>query len=275
MLPKSTTTAVCLCVAITALGAPAFAQSQSDPSAQAKPAPKRVAISAKEMSSKRLDHAHPVYPTLARENHIQGSVVVNAIISTTGEVSETKIISSPDFDKVETLKSHRKILEKSLKQTQILIETLDKTITHLRGKEFMNLDEIFHGFDAEKQKYYEDFLADSGVSQEVINSSKNDIKNWTKAQWMETKLVGDQIHSELVAAIKNHLSPASPEVQTIIKKHYQLTKKLWTPNRETYIGLSQLYASHPDFVKFYDDIHPELLKFLMEAMRIFAENELA
>lgn len=186
-----------------------------------------------------------------------------------------RIISSPDFDKLKTLESHRKILEKNLDQTKKLIETVDKTIAHLRGKKPMKLEDIFHGFDAEKQKLYENFLIESGVSRDVINKVDDKVKNWTKDQWMENKREADIIHDKLVEAINKHLSPSSPEVQKIINKHYQMTNIFWTPTRETYIGLSQLYASHPDFVNFYDGLHPKLLKFLMEAMKIFAERELS
>lgn len=185
-----------------------------------------------------------------------------------------RIISSADFDKVTALESHKKILEKNLNQTKQLIETVDKTIAHLRGNEIMKLEEIFEGFNAEKQKLYEDFLVDSGVDHSLMEESKNKTKNWTKEQWVEYKRDGDKIHTELVEAINDHFLPSSPEVQKIIKTHYQLVRKIWSPTKETYIGLSHLYASHPDFVKFYDDIHPKLLKFLMEAMKVFAENNL-
>jgi DNA-binding transcriptional MerR regulator len=186
-----------------------------------------------------------------------------------------RIISSHDFDKVKALESHKKILENNLDQTKQLIKTIDKTIAHLRGNETMKLEDVFHGFNAEKQKLYEDFLVNSGVDLKMINGTKDKVKIWTKEQWMENKREADQIHAELVQAINNRLSPSSSEVQKIIKKHYQMTSQFWKPTRETYIGLSQFYTSHPDFVKFYDDIHPKLLKFLMEAMKIFAENELS
>lgn len=186
-----------------------------------------------------------------------------------------RIILSPDFDKVTTLESHKKVLENNLDRTKGLIETIDKTISHLKGKQTMKLEEVFHGFNAEKQKMYEDFLVDYGVDQEVIDKSKDKVKTWSKEQWMENKREADQIHNELVLAITRKLEPDSPEVQKIIKKHYEMTKIFWTPNRESYIGLSELYCSHPDFVKFYEDIHPKLLKFLMEAMKIFAEKNLS
>jgi len=186
-----------------------------------------------------------------------------------------RVISSPDFDKLKVLESHRKILEEGLNKTKKLLETVDKTIAYLRGEKPMNLEEIFHGFSTEKQKLYENFLVESGVSQDMLNKTKDKTKNWTKEQWMETKRQGDKIHADLVEAINNHLDPSSPEVQKIIKKHYQMTTLFWTPTREGYLGLSQFYCSHPDFVKFYDDIHPKLLKFLMKAMKIFAEKELS
>lgn len=88
-----------------------------------------------------------------------------------------RIISSHDFDKVAALESHRKTLKKTLDQTKTLIETVDKTIAHLRGKEPMKLEDIFHGFNAEKQKLYENFLVDSGVSDVVINQTKDKIKS--------------------------------------------------------------------------------------------------
>lgn len=186
-----------------------------------------------------------------------------------------RIIQSRDFDTIAALESHRKILDESLSQTQKLIETIDKTIAHLRGTEPMKLDDIFEGFSAQKQKFYEDFLVESGVQQEVINKSKAKIKDWTKEQWQVHKQKADKIHEELAAAIDKHLQPSSPEVQKIIKKHYELTTVFWTPTKESYIGLSQFYLSHPDFLKFYEGIHPKLLEFLVAAMKVYAERELS
>lgn len=186
-----------------------------------------------------------------------------------------RIISSQDFDKIATLESHRNILKNNLIQMHKLIETVDKTIEHLRGKQTMKLEDIFHGFTPEKQKIYEDFLIDSGVNAEVINKSKDKTKSWDEKYWRKIKQEGDAIHQELVVAINNKLSPSSPEVQAIIKKHYLFTKNFWTPTKESYIGLGELYSSNEDFVKFYDATHPKLLKFMKEAMKIFAERELS
>jgi hypothetical protein len=51
---------------------------------------------------------------------------------------------------VKALEPHRIILEKNLDQTKTLIETVDKTIAHLRGKKKMKDEELYYGFDSEK-----------------------------------------------------------------------------------------------------------------------------
>ena len=122
---------------------------------------------------------------------------------------------------------------------------------------------------------YEEFLVESGVSEKVINKVRDKVKNWKKEQWLENKKEADTINAELVLAVDKQLDPGSAEVQALIKKHYQMTCQFWTPNRESYIGLSQLYGSHPDFVKYFDNMHPKLLDFLSKAMKIFAEKELS
>ena len=48
----------------------------------------------------------------------------------------------------------------------------------------------------------------------------------------------------------------------------------WKPTKEKYIGLSQLYQT-PEFRKFYEKLHPEILEFIVEAMGILAERELS
>src|SRR5688572_27847019 len=44
-----------------------------------------------------------------------------------------KILGRRDFEKVAALQSHRKVLQQNLSRTRGLIETIDKTIKHLKG----------------------------------------------------------------------------------------------------------------------------------------------
>ncbi len=57
-----------------------------------------------------------------------------------------EILRRADFEKVAALQSHRKVLQKNLARTQTLIETIDKTIQHLKGTKKMKSEEMFLGF---------------------------------------------------------------------------------------------------------------------------------
>jgi DNA-binding transcriptional MerR regulator/quercetin dioxygenase-like cupin family protein len=57
-----------------------------------------------------------------------------------------RILSGRDFEIVAALQSHRKVLQKNLVQTRRLIETVEKTIQHLKGTKKMKSQEMFDGF---------------------------------------------------------------------------------------------------------------------------------
>ncbi len=57
-----------------------------------------------------------------------------------------QILGRADFEKVAALRSHRKVLQKNLTRTHQLIETIDKTIQHLKGTKKMKSKEMFAGF---------------------------------------------------------------------------------------------------------------------------------
>src|SRR5438552_6724643 len=57
-----------------------------------------------------------------------------------------RILGRADFEKIAALKSHRKVLQKDLSRTRRLIETIDKTIQHLKGTKTMKNKEMFAGF---------------------------------------------------------------------------------------------------------------------------------
>jgi DNA-binding transcriptional MerR regulator len=57
-----------------------------------------------------------------------------------------EILSQRKFEKIAALKSHRRVLEKNVTRTGTLIETIDKTIRHLKGTKKMKSEEMFNGF---------------------------------------------------------------------------------------------------------------------------------
>src|ERR1700694_1793362 len=71
-----------------------------------------------------------------------------------------RVLGRADFEKLAALESHRKVLQKNLTRTRTLIETIDKTIEHLKGAKKMKNEEMFVGFSvaAGKDRFGEQII---------------------------------------------------------------------------------------------------------------------
>jgi uncharacterized membrane-anchored protein YjiN (DUF445 family) len=140
----------------------------------------------------------------------------------------------------------------------------------------MSNEEIYYGFDKKQQEKYEQELKDryGKNAEEKIAESKRNMKNWKKADYEDMKAASDELHKEFAAALESSADAQSPEVQQLVRKHYKWVERFYTPSKEIYSSLGDLYVDHPDFRKLYDSYHPQLAEFLRDAMKYFAEREL-
>lgn len=187
-----------------------------------------------------------------------------------------RILNSNDFDKIESLKAHKSMLQSGLERTATLIKTIDKTISHLRGKIIMRDTEMYDGFDPIKQHEHEKYMLDTGIiSQKQIDDSWQRVSHWKKPDWEQFKGAGEKLHVVIVEALKQGQKVESDSVQQLIQQHYDWVNNFWTPTKETYLGLGQMYLDHPDFRAFYNQLHPDLVEYLVAAMKVFAERKLS
>lgn len=187
-----------------------------------------------------------------------------------------KLLVQGNFDHIQALTEHRKILEKDIARKRNLISTIDKTILHLKGEQTMSDKELYVGFDSARQAEYEQYIVKhhGTAAEALLLESKKRTAKWDKYEWDDVKNQGDAIHKELAKAIEQGLKPDSNEVQAIIQRHYQMIERFYEPSKELYIGLTELYVQHPDFKKFFDAYHPKMIEFIGEAMRFYANKNL-
>src|SRR4051812_29619650 len=57
-----------------------------------------------------------------------------------------RALGRAEFEKVAALQSHRQVLEERLTRTRSLLGTIDKTLSHLKGRTKMTTGEMFVGF---------------------------------------------------------------------------------------------------------------------------------
>lgn len=185
------------------------------------------------------------------------------------------ILQSSEFSKIKALNAHKRILKMEFDRIKEKIKTIDKTIKHLEGKRKMEDEELFYGFDSPKQRKYEEYLVEKGVcTKEQIEISRENAK---KLDWEVVKKSWDQLFKDYVDAIQKNLSPASPKVLKLARKQYEILKYInmgTPPTKEYFVGLTQQYHSHPDWLKMFNKYHPKLLDFICKAMKAFADREL-
>src|SRR5215510_8438933 len=184
-----------------------------------------------------------------------------------------RLLGRGDFDRIEALESHRKVLSKELKRTRKLIVTIDKTIAHLKGKKKMKTEELFEGFSPEQQAKHEEYLINrfGDGMKDSIAQSKRRVKDWTRADWQKSGEVFAEICRDLVVLMRQKSQPDSEEVQDMIRKHYKWLKQFWTPTAESYAGHSQLIVDS-DLRKAYEAYDPHLPEFVGMAIKAFAKT---
>ncbi|MCH9611780.1 MAG: HTH-type transcriptional activator mta [Chlamydiia bacterium] len=185
------------------------------------------------------------------------------------------ILKGSDFDKIASLKLHKQALQKSMQETVELINTIDKTITHLQEDIQMNPKELFAGFSHEKQAQFEQELIDRFGEEAArsIEESKEKGAQMSQADWEGAQEEFIQICQGLKQEIEAGQKAHFPASQALIKRHYLWLKQYWTPNQETYIQHGNLICDS-QLREPYEKFHKDLPEFVREGILYFAENEL-
>jgi hypothetical protein len=85
---------------------------------------------------------------------------------------------------------------------------------------------------------------------------------------------GDQIAQALADAMALGATAEAADVQTLVGQHYDWICEFWTPSRDAYVGLGQMYVADERFKARYERIATGLAEFLSEAMRLYANANL-
>jgi hypothetical protein len=80
------------------------------------------------------------------------------------------------------------------------------------------------------------------------------------------------IESELAAAMRCGIDPASRQFEALIDRHHAWVARSWrrTPTPEAYASLAELYLAHPDFVARYESLAEGFADYLAQAMKAWA-----
>jgi len=98
-------------------------------------------------------------------------------------------------------------------------------------------------------------------------------ENWSHVDKTQTHIDWDVLYKELTPLIDGSL-PSSPEVQTIIARHYSIASRFYLPSQKAYIGMALFYRDNPDMKAFHNAYHLKMVDFLGEAIFFYANRNL-
>ncbi|WP_285765845.1 MerR family transcriptional regulator [Peribacillus sp. SI8-4] len=175
-----------------------------------------------------------------------------------------QMISSSTFNKEEALRQHQKMLMEKRSQLDILINTIDKTIKHMKGEIQMTNEERFEGFDFSHNPYEQE--ARKRWGDEAVDEANAKVAGLSK----ETQKAVSEIYTKL-ASIRT-VSPRSEEAQAAIKEWYDcLNNNFGAYSLDAFKGLGQMYVHDQRFTKNIDQYGEGLAQFMCDAMAHFAD----
>lgn len=190
-----------------------------------------------------------------------------------------EILDDPEFDIVQALEIHKVSLKQKQENISILIDTIDKTINHLKKGEIMlKPEELYEGFTKEQAETYRS-EAINKYGNEAVSKSEKYLQSLKKEDFESLKIKAKQVYEDLFEMRKEN--PESEKVQKLIAEHYKVIRQFWgTANSiekqaDAYAGLSDLYISDERFTMVQNQAQPEFAFFLNKAMKYFSKNKLS
>lgn len=181
----------------------------------------------------------------------------------------TKIVHTKDFNALEALTEHKKLLQLRQKRINGLLDTVDTTIAALKGGKNMKTDDMFASFsDVQMEKYKTEAKKRWGNT-EAYKQSQERTRNWTKADYKRVAEEGKAFTQKLAAVMDKDVK--SPEVQTLIDQHHAGIEIFYDCPPEMYRVLGQMYVQDKRFMEYYDGFKPGLAKFVAEAIAYYCD----
>jgi DNA-binding transcriptional MerR regulator len=177
-----------------------------------------------------------------------------------------KIMAESNFDVLGAMQSHKEALNKQVIRLNRLIQTVDNTINHIKGKTKMNAKGLFEGFSEEEQEKYAR-EAEQMYDPETVRESNRKWKSYSASKKEAILAEGKSIYFDLATAMSK--GAASKEVQAVIARWHKHMQYFWSPNDEQLLGLADLYNNDPRFRENYEKVAPNLSEFMRAAVKVY------
>ena len=187
------------------------------------------------------------------------------------------IIMADEFNQLDSLLKHKRHLKNKARQFKKLINTIDKTILHLKGEVKMKETELYLGFkhpdQIEMANYITSSMGDRG--KEIMDQCKASMSKFDSSDLEKIKVKNNEWNQSFKELINKNLQPDSETVQTLIEENYKNNiLPYYKPSHKELIQLIELTTTHPTSKRKWDDIHPDFSCFYLQAVKHFINSGL-
>ncbi len=178
----------------------------------------------------------------------------------------SEMLARPDFEMLAALEEHRHAIHGRLNRLNTLLETIDATISNLKGQKTMTQTQYFKGFSEEKQAEYEKEAAEKWDPDLVHESNRR----WKNLKQVEKDNLMDN-GEKIILALKDAMpkGASSTEAQQAVEDWKKHISFFYDCSDEMLLGLGRMYLDDPRFKEFYDRIDPNLAEFKFEAIKVY------
>ncbi|MDB5528539.1 MAG: MerR family transcriptional regulator [Devosia sp.] len=188
------------------------------------------------------------------------------------------LLDAPGFDRLKTLQQQRERLAEQAERFAGMVRTIDRTIARLQGDREMKDADLYSGVvSPKKQAEYHAWLEQrfGEGARESIAAEKKRLaglaRHDSEAEMAELR----EIEQGLAEAMRLGVPPQAAQLEPLIERHAQWVGGRWgrTVTPEAYLGLTEIYLGHPDFVARYEQIEAGFTDYLASAMRSWAQRQ--
>lgn len=178
------------------------------------------------------------------------------------------ILDAPGFDVLQALRTHREAIRERRGRMNLLIRTIDRTIAHLEGRRPMEKKQFFDGFDAQKQKEYEQ-EARTRWGDAAVDASNQRLASYSAREQQEIMAEWEAIF----ASVREHMAEGvgAAGVQQAVERLHNHVNRFWDCNDDAFRGLGDLYVTDPKFRATFERVDPAMPEFLRDAMVVYCD----
>ncbi len=182
-----------------------------------------------------------------------------------------KTLDDTAYDPLQALLEHRDRLLLEQQRMRNILDTVNRSISHLKGDKPMNQRDKFNGLREEliatnERDHGEEIRTKYG--EDAVAQSYAKMRKLSKHEFQTIQQLGEDILAKLGEAMRNGAAFDDPIAMDICAMHERWIRYFWnTYSPQAHLGLTQMYVDDERFRAYYDNAGAGAAVFLNQAMQ--------